>query len=299
MSVDVSVIVPVYDDLKGLECCLQALARQSYPTHEFEVLVVDNGGSRDPAPVVGRYEFARLLREEKIGSYAARNRGIAAARGARIGFTDADCLPAQDWIERAVAWLPSSEMRRIVGGRIDLFARDPEVPTLAEAYDMVLGFRQMTNVKQRHFSVTANLFTTRAAIDAVGLFDAERLSGGDKEWGQRAHARGIEISYADDVVVRHPARHDLADLRAKRRRMVGGQLDAAQKKYPRLLASSLVFGKACLPPMARFLRARRFGHLSWSARAVLFAKLWSVASLLQLDSGAEVLRLSFGAKRKR
>lgn len=299
MAVDVSVIVPVYDDLEGLERCLQALGAQSYPTDQFEVLVIDNGGSKDPAPVVGRYAFARLLREERIGSYAARNRGIAEARGARVGFTDADCLPTQQWIERAVAWLPSSEMRRIVGGRVDLFARDPETPTLAEAYDMVLGFRQMTNVQQRHFSVTANLFTTRAAIDIVGLFDAERLSGGDKEWGRRAHARGIEISYADDVVVRHPARHDLADLRAKRRRMVGGQLDAARKKYPRLLASSLVFGKACLPPFARFFRARRFDHLSGPARVALFAKLWSVASLLQVDSGVEVLRLSFGAKRKR
>lgn len=299
MSVDVSVIVPVYDDLEGLERCLEALAAQSYPADQFEVLVVDNGGSQDPAPVVSRYQFARLLREPKIGSYAARNRGLAAARGARVGFTDADCLPTPHWIARAVAWLPSPEARRVIGGRVDLFARDPDMPTLAEAYDMALGFRQPTNVEQRHFSVTANLFTTRATLDAVGPFDAELLSGGDKEWGLRAHARGIEIVYADDVVVRHPARHDLAELRAKRRRMVGGQLDAARQKYPPLVASSLVLGKACLPPLARFFRARSFDHLSWPARVALFAKLWSVASLLQVDSGAEVLRLSLGAKRTR
>jgi glycosyltransferase involved in cell wall biosynthesis len=299
MPPDVSVIVPVYNDSDGLRRCLEALSAQTLAASRFEVLVVDNGSSEDPAPLVSPFEFARLLREREPGSYRARNRGIAMARSARLGFTDADCLPAPDWIERALERLPTPEVRRVVGGRVDLFAQNPKAPTWAESYDMALGFRQATNVRQRRFSVTANLFTTRATLEAVGDFDAARLSGGDKEWGQRAHALGVELVYADDVVVRHAARHDLSELRAKRRRMVGGQLHAARERYPSLLAHSLVFGKACLPPAARFFRARRLREGALSARALEFAKLWAVASLLQVDSAVEVLRLGLGAKSRR
>ena len=90
----VSVIIPVYNDLKLLSTCLECLDRQTYPKTRFEVLVVDNGSDLPVQPIVSRYSNVKLEKESMPGSYAARNRGIAAARGEILAFTDADCRPS-------------------------------------------------------------------------------------------------------------------------------------------------------------------------------------------------------------
>jgi GT2 family glycosyltransferase len=77
-------------------------------------------------------------------------------------------------------------------------------------------------VAQFHFAATANLFTTPGVFDRVGLFDPVLLSGGDLEWGQRAWSLGVKQIYADNVVVRHPARASWRSLVAKTRRIAGG-----------------------------------------------------------------------------
>jgi glycosyltransferase involved in cell wall biosynthesis len=76
-------------------------------------VVVDNGSDPPIGNLSENFSFAHCIREPKPGSYAARNRGIATSRAALLGFTDADCLPAEDWIEcgiRAVQKLPDAGM---------------------------------------------------------------------------------------------------------------------------------------------------------------------------------------------
>src|SRR4051812_27832091 len=94
----VSVIVPVFNQSEPLRACLRALNGQTSPRARFEVIVVDNG-STDPVSVpTGSHSTVRVEGESKPGSYAARNRGVAIARGSVIAFTDADCVPAADWV---------------------------------------------------------------------------------------------------------------------------------------------------------------------------------------------------------
>src|ERR1041384_5139232 len=93
----VSVIVPVWNDAERLGHCLHALEKQTYPAESYEVIVVDNGSTDSVACLVAAYGRARLVSEQRPGSYAARNTGLNLARGQVIAFTDADCLPAPDW----------------------------------------------------------------------------------------------------------------------------------------------------------------------------------------------------------
>src|ERR1041385_9155423 len=105
---DVSVVIPVLGDAERLALCLDALDRQTLPANRFEVIVVDNASDRDEAIAAVVAEHAprfRLLHEPRPGSYAARNRAIADARGTIIAFTDADCIPRPDWLERGIAAL--------------------------------------------------------------------------------------------------------------------------------------------------------------------------------------------------
>src|SRR5690606_10317828 len=95
------VIVPVYRDWTGLSRCLDALSRQSYPRTAFEVIVANND-PRSDVPSAIREREALIVDQKIPGSYAARNKAVEHASGEILAFTDSDCTPADDWLERGV-----------------------------------------------------------------------------------------------------------------------------------------------------------------------------------------------------
>lgn len=221
---DVSIIVPVFNDQEGLEKCLQRLGGQSYPRDRYEVIVADNGSDRNIRDVVARYPRTRFICEKRPGSYAARNAGLTLATGEIVGFTDSDCLPRHDWIERGVAALQNDVNLGLAGGRVVLFHRDPQRLSPGEFYQEICGFPQEKYIEEKRFAVTANVFTWRKVLDDVGHFSPQMKSSGDKEWGNRVFEAGYGQVYAEDVVVEHPSRHRLRDLVRKRRRITGGRI---------------------------------------------------------------------------
>jgi glycosyltransferase involved in cell wall biosynthesis len=90
----VSVIVPAYDAAKTLDATLASVAAQDYPN--FEVIVVDDGSKDDTAERVEclaqRDPRFRLVRKANGGVAAARNLGVAEAKGEFIATLDADDL---------------------------------------------------------------------------------------------------------------------------------------------------------------------------------------------------------------
>ncbi|TWT47367.1 glycosyltransferase [Botrimarina hoheduenensis] len=225
----ITVLIPVFNDPR-LEPCLEALARQTIGSDRFEVIVIDNGSEISPREVVEKFPFARYTQEIKTGSFAARNHGLTLTRGQVYAFTDADCLPAEDWLERSVAALTEANESIVVGGRVDVFPRDPHRPRMVEIYDIAYGFDQERTIKEAGYSVTANLIASRESFERVGLFNDKMLSGADGEWCQRAGAIGIPTKYVDDAVVAHPARETLEELLRKRKRTVGGRLVRNSKR---------------------------------------------------------------------
>jgi glycosyltransferase involved in cell wall biosynthesis len=218
----VSVLVPVYNDTR-IRLCLEALQRQTYPADRREVFVIDNASTDDTPSIVRTFPFATLLHEEKRSSYAARNRGIAASRGQIVALTDADCIPDSDWLRRGVDELLKDSAVGLVAGHIEVFPRDARRPTGPELYEMFFAFRQDRCIREAQFGATANVFTRRSVIDAVGPFNDTLESGGDMEWGQRVAAKGCALVYSRDAVVRHPARHSWSDMLAILRRRARGQ----------------------------------------------------------------------------
>lgn len=221
----VSVIVPLFHDPR-LARCLQALAEQSYPADRFEVVVVDNGETPSGlTSLCALYPLARVTvhHEPTPGSYAARNLGVRSSRGEVLAFTDADCIPDRHWLTAAVERLNRDDGPDIVGGDVRLFPRDPGRLSAAELFECVWGFPQRTFVEDKHFAATANMVVHRHVFDAVGPFDGRLLSGGDMEWGQRAHRAGKSMAFCAEVFVRHPARRRLRELVLKYLRTCGGR----------------------------------------------------------------------------
>lgn len=218
----VSVIIPVYNDSHRLKLCLMALQSQTYPKGCYEIIVVDNNSEEDIAGVVDGFKQVKLFFAKQPGSYSARNAGLKVATGEILAFTDSDCLPASDWLEKGVHIASETPNCGLVGGQMDIFPKDPNKPTPVELYDQVLAFPQKHFIEVGHFSVTANLFTFREVFDDVGFFCEDMFSGGDTEWSRRVYNKGYQLIYADDVVVAHPARRSLENLLKKSKRYAGG-----------------------------------------------------------------------------
>ena len=223
MPAFVTVIIPTFRAWSSLRKCLSVLAEQSYPKQAIEVIVVNNDPDDPPPRDLQHYDFVRIVSEYKAGSYAARNTGLQAARGDIVAFTDADCVPARDWIEQAVNALSRMPDASRVGGRIHITFNGQEL-SATEMYEKAYAFRQQDFVALQGMAATANMITYRHVFDAVGLFREDLMSGGDAEWGRRAQAAGYSVVYAPDCVVYHPARRHFAEIARKTRRVAGGHL---------------------------------------------------------------------------
>ena len=291
----VSVIIPIYNDADRLAQCLEALDGQTYSKDRLEILVVDNDSEDNVAGVVQRFERVRLLRESRAGSYAARNRGIREAMGEIIAFTDADCVPSSAWIKRGVRYLVEDPDIGLLGGRIDVLATNPNKPTGVELCDIMMRFQQRRFIEEFHFAATACAFTRMSVFDRVGLFSAELMSGGDREWGTRVHSSGLRLHYADDVVIVHPARRSLRQLYTRSKRLHAGARDASpSRKFAGASGKKLL--RNLVPPVRTAWRM--FGDervpTFWS-----WTRLVAVLTLVRLMSVWFTLRFSVGGRSPR
>ncbi len=227
-----SVIIPVFNDSKGLRKCLKALQNQTYPEELFETIVVDNNSDQDIKTVVDQFDKIIFAHETYPTSYAARNKGIFLAKGEVLAFTDADCIPAPDWIEKGVKNLFSIPGCGMVGGKVNLLFRNPNKPTTIELYESIMHFRQKEFVEKYKFSPTCNLFTYKHVFKKVGLFNATLKSCGDLEWGCRVYSVGYKQVYTDEACIVHPARSSFTKLCKRIIRIAGGEHSiAATKKF--------------------------------------------------------------------
>lgn len=92
-AVAVSVVVPVYNVEKYIERCLDSLVRQKFG-YEYEIIIV-NDGTKDNSMMIAdrfasKYDFIRIITQQNAGLSAARNTGLANARGEYIAFVDSD-----------------------------------------------------------------------------------------------------------------------------------------------------------------------------------------------------------------
>lgn len=184
MSIDISVIIPVYKSEPYIQRCIDGLLAQDLPRERFEVLFVDNNSPDRSAEIIQKHEPAvRLLHEAKQGAYAARNRALREAQGKAIVFTDPDCVPDPDWL--STAWLALQEPGvHIAIGRVN-------PPAGSEALDLLHRY-----VHHRHqyiftgddptlyYGHTNNLAATRDTVDRHCPFD-ERARGADTIFVQR------------------------------------------------------------------------------------------------------------------
>jgi glycosyltransferase involved in cell wall biosynthesis len=286
----VSVIVPVYEQWNLVPALLACLDRQTLPSEEFEIILVDNGsksfGSESfvPPALPGN---ARIIQCARPGSYAARNAAADQASGEWLAFTDSDCLPEPGWLEALMAAAAAANGPTILVGAVDMRAAGPR-PNAYEIYDILKGIPQQ-RYAARGYGATANLATSAGVFRDLGGFDAARLSGGDADFCRRAGARGTVVTFVESARVGHPARSTWLELKTKARRVKGGQVTIGS------LRRRLWWGfRTITPPIIawwRFAQAPQPAGYRLTAMAVQF-RLWLVEI-------GEVVRLAAGGRAER
>ncbi|MDN3522097.1 glycosyltransferase family 2 protein [Halomonas ramblicola] len=283
-----SVIVPVYEHWQLIPALLQCLQRQTLGQAGFEVLLVDNG-SQHFTPPAELPDNVRILKCATPGSYAARNHALEHAKGPWLVFTDADCLPEVEWLERLMQCARSLPMESVLAGAIRM-QPSGACPSIYEMYDLVKGIPQAWYVS-RGYAVTANLAVPLALARELGGFEAKRLSGGDADFVRRAVARGAMLHYVEQAVVAHPARDSWQAIATKARRIKGGQLTAGSPGQ-----RALWLLRTFTPPLLAWYRFLLRSQQPWRYRLMasfLQTRLWGVEAL-------EAIRLLFqqGAERR-
>lgn len=105
MSVRVSVIIPSYRSSAYIDATLESVSRQTFPSSDLELLVIDDA-SPDDSVAVARRALANyaldgrvVVREANGGAAATRNQGWRMASGDWIQFLDHDDILAPHKIE--------------------------------------------------------------------------------------------------------------------------------------------------------------------------------------------------------
>lgn len=278
----ISVIIPVWNSPDLLRRCLEALKGQTLSRDRFEVIVVDNGSSDNTAEVARSEPGVILLHEASPGSYGARNRGLQQARGIFVAFTDADCIPAPDWLESALAAAGRHPEAGVLAGRIELFEDGEAEGSVFTDFERLFSFPQA--YAARGNCATANWMSRRAVFEELGGFDERLKSGGDRQMALRVRDAGLPLIHVPEMLVLHPVRASRASLVRKRRRLSGGRWErtGGPVRLPRVLGVTLYdtgrrLRRAALAPGLSLRRKLAVMWLTMELSLVATLEFWRLA----------------------
>ncbi|MDQ2908273.1 MAG: glycosyltransferase family 2 protein [Candidatus Eremiobacteraeota bacterium] len=193
---NLSVVIATKDRAPFLARALDSLAvQQSAPP--FEAIIVDNGShDTTPALLAERAAVApfplRTVHVARPNRGAARNAGIAAARGALVAFVDDD------------VWLPPGFLAAHAAAHRGPFAAAVSGPILnVGGYDARPAPRAANY--SRAFFCTCNVSVPRSALMAAGGFDEsfDLYGWEDTELGLRLRRRDVRRIFAWDAYLWH------------------------------------------------------------------------------------------------
>lgn len=204
----VSVIIPVYNLENRIGATLNSLCSQSF--HSFEIIVVDDcsmdgSAARAEAVLAASGVPYRLIRHEKNrGVSAARNTGLAAARGKYVIFFDGDDLAEPDFIVRLYESVTENDGDAAFCGyktREASDGREKKYPSLgANAHltqDELLRLRLLNKVTLMFW---AALYRREFLLSNGISLTEGRIAGEDGEFVTKVIAAGAKTSFIKDCM---------------------------------------------------------------------------------------------------
>lgn len=219
---EISVIIPTYNNRSVLERAIEALLAQTFPRDQYEIVVVDDGSTDGTAGMIERLRGPvpiQYLAQPNSGRAAARNAGARAARGRILVFLDSDFWATPHLLaEHHTHYPPDARGIGVQGASrthpqtlVTPFMRAREV--FVEVSPGPPGRLSLFRVSTRNLSVL------KADFAAAGGFD-ETFGGygwEDIELAWRLRDRGVRFSYEPRATGDHYQMQNLEGLRKKMR----------------------------------------------------------------------------------
>ncbi|MBC2840763.1 glycosyltransferase family 2 protein [Robiginitalea sp. SC105] len=212
MELRFSFVVPVYNRPEELDELLESIRRQEFGK-PFEVVIVEDGSSRDAGEVVHKYAphlDIRYFKKPNTGPGDSRNYGMQRASGDYFLLVDSDCILPDDYLATLQATLEQNPAD-CFGGRD---AADPSFNALQKAISYTMtaplttgglrgGSGKQANFQPRSF----NMGLSRRAFEASGGF-GNIHPGEDPDLSLRLSRNGFKILFIPEAIVYHKRRID-------------------------------------------------------------------------------------------
>jgi lipopolysaccharide/colanic/teichoic acid biosynthesis glycosyltransferase/GT2 family glycosyltransferase len=269
----VSVVVPAFNAAGTLSACLTALLNQTVPRSSYEIIVVDDGSLDATADVALPYgdQGVRLVRQHNQGAAGARNTGVAHADGDLLLFTDSDCVPQPDWIERMVAAFDDPETVGAKGTYLTCQRR--LVPRFVQI-EYEDRYDRMRDQERIDFIDTYSAGYRRDIFQQNSGFDVSVRFVEDQEFSFRLAEKGYKLVFVPEARVSHLHDQDVVEY-VERKFNIGVWKARVMQRHPERLANDthtppvlklqilLVF--ASLPLLLMGLALQQLGMAWWHA----------------------------------
>lgn len=196
-----SVVIPAYNAEEILEGCLRALVSQTIERSDYEIIVIDDG-STDHTAAVARQYADQVETVSNAGPGLARNRGAQLARVDIIVFTDSDCVPEPDFLEKLLAPFDDPE---IVGAKGSYLSRQKALTARFVQAEYEDRYRYMHADARIDFIDTYAAAFRRETFLAAGGYSAlfPFASVEDQEFSFRLAHRGATMVFVPAAQVWH------------------------------------------------------------------------------------------------
>lgn len=209
----ISVIIPTYNGADVLRKSLETWTRQTMPTDEYEVIVVDNNSTEDIRGVVDSIRSSLTMRyvlEKTKGATAARHRGARESRGEYLVFADNDGLYNPECLEEILKVYQGNRDCAAVACKIDI-QWDGVEPDWIAPYKYLLGqldygdqviYRQGLYLNGGLMSVRRDVFERLHGFnpDLVGPY---LIGDGDTGLVRKLHKEGLLVGWAPKAHMWH------------------------------------------------------------------------------------------------
>jgi GT2 family glycosyltransferase/peptidoglycan/xylan/chitin deacetylase (PgdA/CDA1 family) len=200
-----SVIIATYNRSAPLRACLQALARQTLPASEFEVVVVVDGSTDATEAMLGSLEVPyplRVIPQPNRGQAAAANRGLDESTGRWCLFLDDDIHAEPGLLAAHLAAQRTHD--GVVGlGAIRLvLPSDPDWFAVCYAEEWNGHYVRLEQHGQPSWfdAYGGNLCASRAVLVELGGFATDLAAAYDVELAYRLRERGMRLVYVPEAV---------------------------------------------------------------------------------------------------
>lgn len=201
-AIDLSIVIPYYFDTSTLAEQLEALSQQRW-SGSWEVIIADNGSGEALQAILTNFRpklpnLRYVDAKAAPGAAYARNRGVEAAQGDKILFTDADDVVAPVWL---AAMATALDEHPFIACRMDFETLNPPITMLGRNPHQQTDLQSYTYPNFLPHAAGTSLGVRRAVHDLVNGFDEKMIKLQDTDYCWRIQLQDIPLVFVPEATV--------------------------------------------------------------------------------------------------